>query len=110
LNRIVAIAARIRSTFILTQNSLTIEIGGELFGKSTVGKLGLKADDIVLVICAFRELTNDFADDNIVTKLPKNTIVLGKHDLQSIYSPTLASRPQFLSSLVKEAIGNIDYQ
>jgi len=84
--------------------------GGELFGKSTVGKLGLKADDIVLVICAFRELTNDFADDNIVTKLPKNTIVLGKHDLQSIYSPTLASRPQFLSSLVKEAIGNIDYQ
>jgi hypothetical protein len=40
--------------------------GGELFRKSTVDKLGLKADDIVLVICAFRELTKDLAD---VTKL-----------------------------------------
>jgi len=67
----------------------------------------LKADDIVLVICAFRELTKDLAD---VKKLPKNTIVLGKEELQTIYSPTLASRPQFLSSLVKEAIGNIDNQ
>jgi hypothetical protein len=81
--------------------------GGELFRKSTVGKLGLKADDIVLVICAFRELTKDLAD---VANLPKNTIVLGKEELQTIYSPTLASRPQFLSSLVKEAIGNIDNQ
>lgn len=62
---------------------------GKLQGKSQVGKLKLPEDNLILVVCAFRDLSN-------IGTPPQNTIVLGKESLKQLYTPTLSSRPQFI--------------
>ena len=51
----------------------------------------INQDDVYLVVCAYRKLEREF--ENV--KFP-NVIVLGIPDLQTIYTPTLASQPQFI--------------
>jgi len=71
---------------------------GELYDVSPVGKLKLTSNDIYFVVCAFRDVETI---DN--TELPNNTIVLGKQELGSFYSPSLISRSHFiLDNLKKE--------
>ena len=56
--------------------------------------LTLKEDNLFLIVCAFRHV-----NDNAITELPANTIVLNRDMLKALYTPSLASRPQFILPL-----------
>jgi len=56
-----------------------------------VGRLGLTKEDVYLVVCSWRELNQNV---RVIDK-KRNIIILDKDRLQRLYSPTLATRPQF---------------
>lgn len=51
----------------------------------------LKEENLFLVICDFRRTNSNVWDD-----LPANTIVLDREQLEALYTPSLASRVQFI--------------
>jgi hypothetical protein len=51
----------------------------------------VKEENVYLVICAFRE-----TNDNVREGIPANTIVLDRAQLEALYTPSLATRPQFI--------------
>jgi hypothetical protein len=55
-------------------------------------QLKYKPDQLYSVFVAFRDVAK-----NAKEYLPENTILLERDVLVKLYSPTLASRPQFLS-------------
>jgi len=61
-------------------------------GESLCG-LTLKEKNIFLVVCAYHKIPC-FANNT----LPSNTIVLGREQLNHLYTPSLSSRPQFITS------------
>jgi hypothetical protein len=62
-------------------------------------KLNFEPKNIIQVFCAFRDV-----GENLAKKAPQNCIVLTRTDLCRLYSPTLASRPQFILSRSKTEI------
>lgn len=62
--------------------------GSLLYGHS------VKEENTFLIFCAFRKLSNEI----VVGNLPKNIIVMGREQLKGLYTPSLSSRPQFISS------------
>ncbi len=51
----------------------------------------IKEENLYLVICAFREMNNNVCED-----IPSNTIVLDRVQLEALYTPSLATHPQFI--------------
>ncbi len=62
--------------------------------QTELGGLTVKEENLFLVICAFRQV-----DKKVMKESPANTIVLDRDMLKSLYSPSLASRPQFILPL-----------
>jgi len=54
----------------------------------------VKEENLFLVVCAFRDVNN-----NVSAHLPQNTIVLDRDMLKTLYTPSLAARPQFILPL-----------
>jgi hypothetical protein len=51
----------------------------------------LKEENLFLVICTFRKINKNAREG-----LPANTIVLDRQQLEELYTPSLAIRPQFI--------------
>lgn len=60
----------------------------------TLDGLTIKKENVFVVICAFRDV-----HANAITDLPQNTIVLNRDVLKTLYTPSLAARPQFILPL-----------
>jgi hypothetical protein len=56
--------------------------------------LTIKEENLFLIVCAFRDVNN-----NVITDLPQNTVVLNRDMLKALYTPSLAARPQFILPL-----------
>jgi hypothetical protein len=76
-----------------TKHQLVYERFSVSLGEKSLCGLKLGKEDIYLVVCAFRKTFVVTAE-----KLPSNTIVLGREQLKRLYTPSLSSRPQFISS------------
>eukprot|EP00026_Physarum_polycephalum_P013206 Phypoly_transcript_13585.p1 GENE.Phypoly_transcript_13585~~Phypoly_transcript_13585.p1 ORF type:complete len:237 (+),score=19.20 Phypoly_transcript_13585:123-833(+) len=76
---------------------LTVEQFRPYFAKGAqLDGFTLKEDNLFLVVCAFRNVRKDALTDK---ELPKNTIILNRDRLKALYTPSLASRPQFMLPL-----------
>jgi len=87
-------ATKLNRDAVLEKRKNTIEQFRPYFEGVSLGGLTVTEENLFLVICAFRYVTK-----NAKTNLPKNTLVLDRDMLVSLYSPSLASRPQFLVPL-----------
>jgi hypothetical protein len=79
------------------KHALTVKQFHPYFAKgATLDGFTLKEDNLFLVVCAFRNVRKNALDDK---ELPPNTIVLDRDRLKALYTPSLASRPQFMLPL-----------
>jgi len=62
-----------------------------LSGEKSLCGLKITGKDLYLVVCAYRKTF-------VQGVLPSNTIVLGQEQLEKLYTASLSSRPQFISS------------
>lgn len=68
-----------------------MEIWGDFYDKSAVGKLKMSVNDLYLVVVIWRDvgnLGNDILDN-------ENIIIVSRDNLKKIYTPSLVTRPQF---------------
>lgn len=62
---------------------------------TALGKLQLKRENIVLVVCACRQLQPELAE-KVESLASQRVLVLDKRALKALYGPSLWSRPQFV--------------
>lgn len=86
---------KLTQTEVQKKHQLTRTAFASVLKRSIIGK-ALDRHSVVLVVVAYRELAGMQVNEL------ENTIVLGRAELQALYSPTLTTRPQFYMDTDKE--------